>query len=255
MPVSTLLINVSDVQRAVAFYQKHLRAELISPSDEYAELDLVTATIRLAKLTDPSPSTWIADDLQRGFRHIGFKVDSVDRVVAELDAAGVEFHLRPIEAVGDVRITFFFDPDGTLLELVERDLQYHDVVSEQGVARERALGVPTRPRFDHVAVTAADAAAIRDRYALAGFEFIGSIHHTEDPRGFEIDFLKGADTVLEVFTFAVPTSPRAPQLTARGFAAVAFQGADISVAKSVGVASDGHPAYADDDGLVFEVAP
>jgi catechol 2,3-dioxygenase-like lactoylglutathione lyase family enzyme len=262
MPISTILINVRNVRRSVDFYVSHLGAGVIGEvTDTGADLDFVTATIRLARVTDPEQSTWIPDDLQRGFRHVGFKVDAVDPMVAELDGAGVEFHLRPIDATGGVRIAFFFDPDGTLLELVQGDLDYHDVHDEDGVARERGLGIPSRPRFDHVAVTAADATAIDDRYRPLGFRLIGSIHQTGDPRGFEIDYLKGGDTVLEVFTFTAPTTARAPQTTAPGFAAVMLESHPQSSPSipapgtPIGSGSGGRALYADPDGLVFAVTP
>ena len=134
MPISNILLNVHDVQRSVDFYVSQLDAEVIGEVTEHsALLDLVTATVRLNRVIEPEASTWIPDDLQKGFRHVGFKVAAVDPLVARLDAAGVEFHLRPIDAEGDVRIAFFFDPDGTLLELVEGDIQYHAIASESGV--------------------------------------------------------------------------------------------------------------------------
>jgi len=96
MPISAILINVRDIQRSVDFYTTHLGAQLVGEvTRDRADLDLVTATVHLARTEDSELSTWIPDDLQKGFRHVGFKVAAVDPMVAELDAAGVEFHLRP----------------------------------------------------------------------------------------------------------------------------------------------------------------
>ena len=263
MPISTVLINVRDVRRSVDFYVAHLGAEVVGDvTDDRADLDLVTATLRISRIADPVASTWIADDLQKGFRHVGFKVAAVDPMVVDLDLAGVEFHLRPINAEGDVRIAFFFDPDGTLLELVEGDLNYHDVLDEDGIARERNLGVPSRPRFDHIGVTAASVESIQDRYQQFGFDLIGSIHQAADPRGFEINYLKGGDTVLEVFTFTAPTVDREPQRNAPGFASMTITGNDRALTPSpeelgsaIGHGPDGGTLYADADGLLVSVAP
>jgi catechol 2,3-dioxygenase-like lactoylglutathione lyase family enzyme len=244
MSIRTIDLNVADISRSIDFYTKYLGAQIVGDAtDERADLDFVTVTLRLSKVVEPETSTWIPDDLQKGFRHIGFKVAKVDPMVEILDADGIEFHLRPLDAEGEVRITFFFDPDGTLVELVEGDLQYHDVASEEGVQRERALGIPERPRFDHVAVTAADFSQTRDFYAPFGFEHIGSIHQVHDPRGFEIDYLKGGDTVLEVFTYAADKIDRPVQLKAPGFS-------------SVGLETDaGEPVFADSNGFAFHAAP
>lgn len=221
MSIVALVLNVADVNRSVDFYTRQLQARLVgSVSNQGAVLDLGTAMIEVTALRPgATASTWAPDDLQRGFRHIGFKVDHVDRYVAQLKAAGVPFHLEPIEAEGNVRITFFRDPDGTLLELVERDLQYTRVLDVSGVAAERSLGRPTRPRFDHVALTVSDLDATVARYAPLGFSPIGTIAQPQDSRGFNIHYLKSGDTVLEVFTYGSPTRTRVPQLTAPGFAA------------------------------------
>ncbi len=270
MPISIIRINVKDVQRSVDFYASHLGATLVGEATaDAAELDVVTATLQLTRTPEPIPSTWIPDDLQRGFRHVGFKVAAVDPLVAELDKSDVEFHLRPLDAEGDVRIAFFFDPDGTLLELVEGDLNYHDVHDAHGVMRERELGAPARPRFDHIGVTAASLESIRERYKPFGFDRIGSIHQVSDPRGFEIDYLKGGPTVLEVFTFTAPTFERPAQQGALGFASIAIDPDTVvstptadefrsvsasSIGQEFGTAADGSTLYTDSDGLPVSVA-
>lgn len=227
MPLSTIVLNVTDVAASVDFYTHHLQAGVVGEvTAERAVLDLATATVELLGVGPGTPvSTWVGDDLQRGFRHIGFKVDHIDPVVERLRAASVAFHLDPLEAEGGVRITFFYDPDGTLLELVERDLQYTQVLDDEGVAAERSLGVPNRPRFDHVAVTVADADATAARYAAWGFTPIGTLAQPQDERGFDITYLRSGDTVLEVFEYQVPTRGRVPQIDAPGYAAAVLGGA------------------------------
>lgn len=237
MPVQTIVINVADVERSVDFYTRFLQAVVIGDrTAERADLDLVTARLELHRTQHPVASTWIGDDLQKGFRHIGFKVDRLDELVIELTAADVVFHLDPLDAEGDVRITFFFDPDGTLLELVQGDLQYHSVADQTGVDAERALGVPDRPRFDHIAVTVDDFASAHQRYSSFGFEHLGTITQPNDPRGFQIDYLKGGDTVLEVFAYESAKMSRAPQLDSLGFVAAELGGPAVS---GVPVLSDG----------------
>jgi catechol 2,3-dioxygenase-like lactoylglutathione lyase family enzyme len=253
MPIQNILINVADVARSVDFYTRFLALDLVGEATaERATLDAVTATIELVRIPAGPASTWRPDDLQRGFRHVGFKVASVDPLAAALKAADVPFHLDPLNAEGEVRITFFYDPDGTLLELVEGDLQYHSVANEAGVAAERALGVPERPRFDHVAVTVEDLSATEAFYGPFGFANIGHINQPSDPRGFNIDYLKGGDTVLEIFTYKVEKDYRTPQLDAPGFVAARLEGAPSG--SEVGTASDGTTVYVDADGFPFSAA-
>ncbi|WP_433157434.1 VOC family protein [Kribbella sp. CA-247076] len=255
MPIKNVVVNCTDVQRSVEYYAKFLELPVIGePTPERAVLDAVTATVELRAVGNGRErSTWVGDDLQKGFRHIGFKVDRLDERAAVLKAAGVEFKLDPLDAEGAVRICFFFDPDGTLLEMIQGDLQYAAVLDEDGVARERALGVPQRPRFDHVAVTVDDRERTSRYYAEHhGFSFIGTIEQPHDRRGFSIGYLKGGDTVLEVFTYEVEKSSRAPQLDVAGFAYAELEGTPPTDFGTL-VSPDGTTAYVDPDGFAFAV--
>lgn len=253
MPIQNIQLNVADVARSVAFYRDYVGAVPVGPvSSDHAVVDVVTATIELVRVGDAAESTWTTDDLQRGFRHVGFKVSGLDALADRLHHGGVPFHLEPLEAEGDVRITFFFDPDGTLLEFVERDLKYNTVVDEELVSAEYALGVPERPRFDHIAVTVDDFHATKEHYRPFGFEHHGTILQPHDPRGFRIDYLKGGDTVLEVFTYQAKKERRAPQIDAPGYVAARLQGSAVGDA-SVGEGADG-VIYADPDGFTYTVS-
>jgi catechol 2,3-dioxygenase-like lactoylglutathione lyase family enzyme len=252
MAIDTVVINVADVVRSVDFYTRFLG---MSPAGEItrerARLSAVTADIELVAGGAATASDWEPDDTQRGFRHVGFKVRELDQLAARLKAAGIRFHLDPLDAEGEVRIAFFFDPDGTLLELVQGPLRYHEIADEAGVRADWALGVPGRPRFDHVALTVTDLAATEAHYAPFGFTRIGRIHQAGDPRGFEIDYLKSGDSVLEIFTYQVPTRARAPQLSAPGFAGVVFSAGAPTAGRLAGTYADGTRVYADADGFVY----
>jgi catechol 2,3-dioxygenase-like lactoylglutathione lyase family enzyme len=249
MPIANVVLNVTDVDRSVDFYTKFLDARTAGDvRSDQAILDLVSATLTLRRVA-PRPSTWISDDLQLGFRHVGFKVDHVDPRAEVLKAADVPFHLDPLDAEGAVRICFFYDPDGTLLEFVEGDLQYADVLDPAGVAAERALGVPERPRFDHVAVTVHDRGRTEALYAPLGFTFIGTIEQPKDPRGFQIGYLKGGDTVLEIFTYQAEKQQREPQLDAPGFSHAVLTGGSVP-AEARPLDGD---IVADPDGFTFAV--
>lgn len=256
MAIESVLLNVTDIARSVEFYRRQLGAVVVAQREDAAELDLVTARLLLSRVDAPAESTWIGDDLQRGFRHVGFKVSDLDARVAALHEAGVPFHLDPINAEGGVRITFFFDPDGTLLELVEGPLQYHEVYDRDAVEQDWALGDPERPRFDHVAGTVDDLEATREHYAKLGYLHMSGIHQPSDDRGFEINFLRSGDSSLEIFTYdRAEKSTRDPQLDAPGFVAVAFDAdADTAPGARVGTVS-GRDVFADPDGLHYVLVP
>ncbi|WP_020075980.1 VOC family protein [Cryocola sp. 340MFSha3.1] len=253
MAIESVLLNVTDIPRSVEFYRRHLGAEVIGAGDDSAVLDLVTAQLVLYRIDTPAESTWVGDDLQRGFRHVGFKVSDLDARVDALHDAGVPFHLEPIHAEGDVRITFFYDPDGTLLELVEGPLQYHEVYDRSAVERDWGLGDPDRPRFDHVAETVADLEATKEHYGELGYSLMSGIHQPSDDRGFEINFLRHGDSSLEIFTYdKAEKAERSPQLDAPGFVAVAFEGR-TAPGTVVGTTGD-REVYSGPDGLLYTVA-
>lgn len=254
MAIRSVLINVADIARSVDFYTRFLEVEAVEVTETEAVLDAVTATLRLVRIDSAGTSTWDSDDLQAGFRHVGFKVADLDERVAKLHAAEVPFHLEPINAEGGVRITFFYDPDGTLLELVEGPLQYHEVYDKSAVDRDWALGTPTRPRFDHVAETVRSIEVTQQYFGQLGYGLMSGIHQPSDSRGFEINFLRDGDSSLEIFTYdRAEKSRREPQLDAPGFLAVQFDGTPPSDAVPVGKAA-GVELYADPDGLVHAVA-
>ncbi len=250
MPIRSVVINVTDVARSVDFYRQLLDARVVESDADSAVLDVVTATLRLRRVPAGEVSTFVADDLQAGFRHVGFKVADLQDRVVRLHAADVPFHLEPIHAEGDVWITFFSDPDGTLVELVEGPLRYHETYDQAAVDADWALGDPDRPRFDHIGETVADLDVTRSYFEQLGYLRMAGIHQPNDSRGFEIDFLRDGDTSLEIFTFSgAAKTRREPQLMAPGFAAVEFDGHVPANATPLG-AVEGSPRFADPDGLV-----
>lgn len=54
-----------------------------------------------------------------GLRHLAFKVDCIEDVIAELNARGIETEPIRIDEFTDKKATFFKDPDGLPLELHE----------------------------------------------------------------------------------------------------------------------------------------
>jgi catechol 2,3-dioxygenase-like lactoylglutathione lyase family enzyme len=254
VPFSSVVIVSADVARSVAFYRTFLGAELIrDASEERADLDLLAGTIRIVRVASDAPaSTWDDDDRQRGFRHIGFKVDQLEPWTTPMQQAGVRFHIEPRDAVAGLRIAFFYDPDGTLLEFVEGNAEYAQVLDAAAVASERELAVPSRPRFDHVAMTVADVDATVARYRPLGFVPFGTLEFPGEERGLHITALRSLDTVLELFEFSDPTRPREPQVGCVGFQVAVLTGAHLGDAfLPAGTTADGIVLHVDPEGLLL----
>lgn len=212
-------LHVSDSQRSLAFYRDLLGFALLEEHKTVDQPDSVTLILdagnshrlRLESFTTPPrASTWLRNDLQPGYRHLGFFVQSVDATTARLKAAGVPFTLDPLDATGGVRIAFFTDPDGILLEVLEGTLEYHEVGTAAAPTRSDQPQAQGQGElvFDHIAITVADLHQSLHFYQEElGFEMIGQLIFN-DARGFTITYLNAGMGVLELFSFSVPTLSR-----------------------------------------------
>ncbi len=77
-------------------------------------IDIGSTTIELIGRDDATDHT----NPTGGIDHIALHVPSVDEAFAELVEKGVKIRSEPRD-FKNVRIAFFFDPDGNVLELVE----------------------------------------------------------------------------------------------------------------------------------------
>jgi catechol 2,3-dioxygenase-like lactoylglutathione lyase family enzyme len=224
-------IGIRDRERSLDFYQGVLgfpRVEPPTPSRRgitwldagSSSLAGASTLLALAETDEDggaSPALgWRPDDLQKGFRHIGFKVGDVAAYAERLRDAGTTFTLEPLEAVGGVHLAFFTDPDGTLLEIIDGHLHYDRVWSGERVRQEETAASSRSPGagpvFDHVAVTVEDLdAALRLYRDELGYELIGGLDHAfYDERGFQIDYLQAGPSILELFTFTAADKEASP---------------------------------------------
>lgn len=117
-------IICSDYARSKRFYTEVLGLRVVAETYRAArdswKLDLALpdgAQIELFSFpgAPPRPSWPEA----QGLRHLAFVVDNLDADVAALTAAGVEVEPVRVDELTGARFTFFADPDGLPLELVE----------------------------------------------------------------------------------------------------------------------------------------
>lgn len=150
-------ITVSNLDRAIDFYCGVLGLELAhEPTDmfsgEFVEqaLRVPGAALRIAVVragedriellefaTPPSPVERPLPGNARGAVHLAFLVDDLDAKRAELEAKGVEFFAEAVTNGGGSlagwRWSYFSDPDGVVLELVEV-VSRHEEERRAGVA-------------------------------------------------------------------------------------------------------------------------
>lgn len=206
-------VSVADVDKSLSFYRDLLGFPYLGRLSYENKVGLVIdfldignhALLEIFSFTNApvKPSELIYDDLQLGMRHMGFKVKSVDATAARLKQAGVEFTLEPTDATGGVRIAFFKEPDGALVEIVEGELHY-DVQGQSPLpVPVSASGAPDTSElcFDHVTLTVADLEKSLAFYqGVLGFPVLGQLIFNNE-RGFVITYLQFGNSVLELFSY------------------------------------------------------
>ena len=100
----------------VALRRKNERGEMAFLDTGNGMLEIACPIANIARSRDVPPH-------EAGMRHLTFAVDSVDTLFARLEAAGVDIIERPRDAYFTEmikRVAFVRDPDGIIVELIER---------------------------------------------------------------------------------------------------------------------------------------
>jgi lactoylglutathione lyase len=108
-------VRVNDVDKSVKFYEDvvglTVARRLPSPYGEIVFLGDGETTLELmgGRRGD------VGDDIS-----IGFSVDDLDKLAAELEAKGVKVHSGPFSPAPGVRFLYVQDPDGLKVQFVEQ---------------------------------------------------------------------------------------------------------------------------------------
>jgi methylmalonyl-CoA/ethylmalonyl-CoA epimerase len=130
-------ITVKDLDRSIAFYSEVLNFPLLSRKKnaelnvEYASVQVGQSAIEIicpigSKLSNSKPTesgmTGVAArmHMETGLNHISLRVDNMDSVCRMLKSKGVKFLVEPRLTGSGSKFAFFTDPDGTLIELIQR---------------------------------------------------------------------------------------------------------------------------------------
>lgn len=117
-------ILCSDIKQSLAFYQDLLGltkiGELPIPFGHMHRLAFGESFIKLVdpkKVPEPGP---VGLTRQLGFRYITFQVSNIDEICEECTRAGVEFEMPKQDLMPGVTIAMVRDPDGNIVEFVQR---------------------------------------------------------------------------------------------------------------------------------------
>ena len=113
----------SDYEKSKHFYTEILGLPIVRENYRAArdswKLDLQLGDAELEIFSMPNPPLRVTGPEAAGLRHLAFYVSSVADTVAALAAKGVVCEPVRMDEYSGKPFTFFFDPDGTPLELHE----------------------------------------------------------------------------------------------------------------------------------------
>lgn len=118
-------IICTDYEKSKHFYTEILGLtilrEVYREQRQSYKLDLeVAGQYQVELFSFPSPAPRPSRPEAAGLRHLAFEVDDMDEAAAHMTSFGVEVETIRVDEFTDKRYTFFADPDGLPIELVEK---------------------------------------------------------------------------------------------------------------------------------------
>ncbi|MBI4586537.1 MAG: VOC family protein [Planctomycetes bacterium] len=123
-----IAIACRDVERMLAWYQKVLGFQVRARKSP-SRPDAPETTYLAGPAGSPVVLELMPDDrlaaagrkpFTRGLSHLALAIDAFDEWERRLSAAGVEWLGGAVEAVGGGKLRSFLDPEGNMLQIVER---------------------------------------------------------------------------------------------------------------------------------------
>jgi catechol 2,3-dioxygenase-like lactoylglutathione lyase family enzyme len=117
-------ILVSDIKASLNFYQNLLGLEFVGETPLWFgtmhRLRFGSSDFKLVEPHTIPPKGVIGLEGQLGFRYVTFVVQNLSELCAKLHGQGIEFTILEKELRPGVRIAMVKDPDGNIVEFVER---------------------------------------------------------------------------------------------------------------------------------------
>ena len=118
-------IFVSDINASLKFYQETLGLEKVGetklPMGLMHRLSYGNSFFKLIDPKEVPPKGPTGLTAQLGFRYVTFPVMNITEICEALKEKGVPFAIPETELMPGVRIAMVEDPDGNIVEFVQRD--------------------------------------------------------------------------------------------------------------------------------------
>ena len=117
-------ILVSDIKASLEFYRDILGLEYVGETPVWFgtmhRLRFGSSDFKVIQPNTIPPKGSIGLESQLGFRYVTFVIQGLTELCKELQSKGIEFFLPEKEMRPGVRIAMVKDPDGNVVEFVER---------------------------------------------------------------------------------------------------------------------------------------
>jgi catechol 2,3-dioxygenase-like lactoylglutathione lyase family enzyme len=117
-------ILVSDIKASLNFYQNILGLEVIGSNPVWFgtihRLRFGTSDFKLVDPKTVPPKGAVGLEKQLGFRYVTFVIKNLTELCGDLKGKGIEFALPETQIRPGTRIAMVKDPDGNIVEFVER---------------------------------------------------------------------------------------------------------------------------------------
>lgn len=123
--IDHVAIICSNYERSKRFYVDLLSCKVVneinrSERQSFALELSVNGLYQIELFSFPNPPKRSSNPEACGLRHLAFRVDDLDAVIAELKSKDVPVEDIRINTLNGKRFTFFRDPDGLPIELCEK---------------------------------------------------------------------------------------------------------------------------------------
>jgi len=119
-----VLIFVRDIRKSIEFYQGALglvkEGEVLTPFGTSHRFRYGTSLIKLMEPNQLPPASPFGLEQQLGLRCLSLAVRNISELCTALEAQGIEFTVPVTQVLPDTRIAMVKDPDGNIVEFVDR---------------------------------------------------------------------------------------------------------------------------------------